>query len=206
MSHVVGPKYVVQNPKMVKRAVFQAWVHEVDKTAYKHLQTDNEGLRAEVGRLGFKVGKKSTSIWEMNKEDLVATAMAELGMTLAAAMKETVNTLRERIRRQRDVNRVAVEPQCQLPTGLEKMPLNALKSEMELRNIAMPPKQTRAAFILAIRDDVAIKSLLLEDTQTSQSSKKSGGHVVVNQDGEDWDMVQKPETPRQRPRRKSEGR
>ena len=42
----------------------------------------------------MKLGKEAGSIWDMEKVDLMEVAMAELGITIAQAERETVITLR----------------------------------------------------------------------------------------------------------------
>ena len=50
----------------------------------------------EITRLTKKLGKKSGSIWNMDKSELVEVARMELGVTLAQAEKMTVTVLREK--------------------------------------------------------------------------------------------------------------
>ena len=143
------------------------------------------GFMAETESLKAKLGKKSESIWHMNRADLVEVARKELGMTLAAAEKETVVTLREKIRRQRDVSKVMLDPMSQVPKGLDRMKLEELKSECLLRGLPELPKPTRPALIVQIRDDVEQRTLL--SAQTASASATS-----VPEDEDEWDLLHGP--------------
>ena len=93
------------------RCLFQAW---------KLVLTERVlvGQMAEVQSLKAKLGKKSDSIWTMNKADLAEVARKELGMTLAQAAKETVLTLREKIKTSRKATEVSLDPMCHIRKGL----------------------------------------------------------------------------------------
>jgi hypothetical protein len=149
-----------------------------------------EALSTEVERLKVKLGKKSDSIWTSNKAELVELARAELGMTIAAAERETITVLKERLRSRRQMLKTAVDPLDLIPKGLERMKLDELKEEIEKRKLPLPPKATRPALIVLIRDDVTNRSTLNEYTyltpptapEANQDSNKTGGD-------EDWTMA-----------------
>ena len=139
------------------RCLFQAW---------KIVLTERVlvGQMAEVESLKKKLGKKSDSIWNMNKAELSEIARKELGMNAAKAEKETVITLREKIKNSREVTKVALDPMCQLPKGLNRMKLEELLEEMKKRELPIPPKATRPVLMVAIRDDVDARILLSAPT------------------------------------------
>lgn len=114
-----------------------------------------EAERTENARLQNVVGRKTESIWSMNKADLVEKARLELGMTQAQAEKETVVTLRERIRSRRELTETSKDPFTKLPKGLDSLKKEELAVECKLRTIHMPEGATRPMMILAIREDVA---------------------------------------------------
>ena len=148
--------------KLALRMVLMAW------NLYT-CQVIRETLKSRVQELA-KYEKEAQSLWKMCKADLVQVARQELGMTIAQAEAETVTTLREKIRRQREVLKADENPFQKVPKGLEKMPLAALMEEANLRQLAIPPKATRPALIVAIRDDVAQRSLLSTTTPTASTS------------------------------------
>ena len=81
------------------------------------------------------LGKKSDSIWQMNKAQLAETARKELGMTLVQAQKETATVLRERLRRLPNVEEVKEDPLATLRKGLEKKSLDDLKEIHQERSL-----------------------------------------------------------------------
>ena len=97
-------------------------------------------LAAENQSLKTKLGKRDNSIWQMNKAGLVEVARQELGMTIAAAEKETVTTLREKIRANRKKETMNQDPLTVLPKGLEKMTWLELHEEMQKRSLPTPRK------------------------------------------------------------------
>jgi len=138
-----------------------------------------------------KLGKKSDSIWSLNKAELVELARTELGMTVAAAERETVTVIRERLRSRRQMLKTVVDPLDQNPKGLERMKLDELKEEIEKRKLPLPPKATRPALIVLIRDDVTNRQTLYETTQTApevnQNSSRTGGKADKSE--VDWTMA-----------------
>ena len=142
------------------RVVFQAWELYVAKTYIKALETENQRLQAIVG-------KKAESIWDMKRADLVEVARSELGMTMAQAEKETVITLREKIRRNREIVKEAQDPMLVLPKGLQRMNHANLLLEMERRNLPIPENPTRPMMILLIKEQV---DFLSQTAATSQET------------------------------------
>ena len=90
----------------VKEAVFRAW-------RLAAVLAQLAGARSEVGRLRAAAGRRSDSIWQMNKEELVEVAHRELGTSYEEATRKTVLHLRELIRRARS--------EATVPQGLERM-------------------------------------------------------------------------------------
>ena len=142
------------------RCLFQAWKLVLVERVLV-------GQMAEVESLKKKLGKKSDSIWNMNKAELAEVARKELGMNAVQADRETVITLREKIKNSREVNKVALDPMCQIPKGLNRMKLEELVEEMTKRELPIPPKPTRPQLLVAIRDDVDARTLLSAPTATS---------------------------------------
>lgn len=112
-----------------------------------------EALTMETARL-VPIGGKSGSIWSMKKVELAEVARKELGMTVAQAQKETVITLREKIRRVRAVTNLTEDPLAKAPKGLDRLSLDELKEQVITRDLQMMDKPTRAALNRQIRDDI----------------------------------------------------
>ena len=115
-----------------------------------------EALRSELDRLKLEVGKRAKSIWHMRKKQLIEVACQDLGMEREIASKETVVTLREKIRSHRKSQN---EPLLALPKGLEKMLVKQLAIECKMRGIDPTSTdrpgheyKTRADMIRRIRD------------------------------------------------------
>ena len=115
----------------------------------------------------------------MTKDELVEVARRELDMSSQRAQKETVVTLRERIRQARA--RAAPEqededPLTKIPKGLERMSLSDLSEECAKRNISIPMTDkkgpTRANLIVLIRDDVEERAAVPK-TKTSGSQRRA---------------------------------
>ena len=83
----------------------------------------------KVARLTDKLGKKNSSIWNQTKEELVEITRRELGMTVTLASNETVLTLRELIRRNREMYKANADPLSKAPKGLGNMNKEALLEE-----------------------------------------------------------------------------
>jgi len=161
------------------RTVFMAWV------AW-HARAEIEAARTEIERLRQMLGKKSDSIWQMSKDQLVQIALQELGVTLAQAEGMTVLVLREKIRRQRILLKEQEDPLNSLPKGLERLKFSQLVAEIDKRGLPLPsgagPNQaTRASMILAIRDDVDVRLMVQNAGQAprerpSKSTSMGKGH------------------------------
>ena len=174
------------------RVLFQAWrLVMMERTV--------EALRTENARLERDAGKKADSIWSQNKADLVETARMELGIPRAQAEKETVATLREKIRSQRTVSEASADPMTQKPKGFTKMKLDELQAECNARSIPFADKATRPQLMVKINDDIErrlalMPSLVREDQQSSSSTR--GARVNMRssqssgQEDEDWEMPQ----------------
>ena len=82
--------------RLALQVLFQAWA----LVSTRHYR---EAVHTDYVRLKLKTGKKAESLWDMKREELEELGYQELGMTRAQMQKETVVTLRERIRAQRKV-------------------------------------------------------------------------------------------------------
>ena len=144
---------------MTKTLLFIAWR---DVT----IRTLREAFQAEIERLTELAGRQKESVWLMRKEQLVQVARVELDMPRFVAEKETVVTLRERIRRARALRERQEQPrdpQAALPKGLEKMSAQELIQECVRRGInpentemrGRRATKTRPEMIVAIRDHAA---------------------------------------------------
>ena len=79
----------------IKRAVLYAWKMLLLMVRCRRAETHVEGLNAEVEAMAGKLGKQSTSVWNMKKNELVATVVREIGMGLNTAQARTVPALRD---------------------------------------------------------------------------------------------------------------
>ena len=156
--------------------MFQAW-------ALITVRQKAAAAVTEVDRLRKKFGAKATSLWTMNRDELLEVARTELGMTKGKTDLENVITLREKIRRVRKLTSAKTDPLAQTPKGLTSMSSTALQAEIESRGLPAMDKQTRPAMIVQIKDDVAARSLLSERETPSESSKALD---------DDWDMAEDP--------------
>ena len=136
------------------------------------------------------MGKKNSSIWNAKKEDLVELARKELGMTMAQANKETVISLREKIRSARQVTTMVIDPLAKIPKGLDKMSLEDLRLEVLHRNLPEMDRPTRAKLIVLIRDDVNMRSCMEASTTstTDPNQSMSGARSSGQEEDEDWQM------------------
>ena len=114
-----------------------------------------DSQHTERVRLEQKLGKKKSSLWNMNKAELKDKAIADLGMTAAQMKDETLTSLRERLRSQKEVTDMLQDPLAKAPKGLDSLKKDELRQECLLREINEPDKCTRPKMIVLIRDDVA---------------------------------------------------
>ena len=150
------------------------------------LKVQLEASRMENARLSAKLGKTSSSIWTMNKSELVETARKELSMSLAQAEKESVTTLREKLRSWRSLLKVEEDTLAAVPKGLEKMTLADLRTEALTRDLPEPEPCTRAKLIVLIRDDVNNRRIL--SSSTMDPAANMSGPQASGQEDEDWEM------------------
>ena len=155
MPRVVG----VISPVSWARMILWAWKMLL-------VRSDLEAMTTEAARLKKQLGKKSESIWDMTKVDLVEVARKEWGMTMAKAEKETVVTLRERIRAQRAVQSAPTDPLAVKPVGLSGMTKENLIKEMETRGLPVTKNITRPSMQVQITDDVERRAILSGTTAT----------------------------------------
>ena len=151
------------------------------------VRTSREALESECARLSRLVGKRQSSLWTATKAELVELARKELGWTQAQCEKETVTSLRERIRSVRSVVNFQADPLNKLPVGLDKMKVEELKTELLMRDLPEPDKSTRAQMICLIRDDVATRLTLTTEAAPSTKSSSSTGPQAKQVSFEDLD-------------------
>ena len=132
-----------------------------------------ESMRAEYARMERQVGSKAQSIWQMTKEQLIEIARRELNMPREEARRETVITLREKIRSQRKVINQEEHPVLTLPKGLSRMTKEELAHECRLRGIE--PTITERPQELKTRAEmlVLIRWLVEQNTSTSATASPS---------------------------------
>ena len=168
---------------LLVRLSFASWRMIVQATPAAALRTENE-------RLSQLMGKQKDSIWVMNKEGLIEVAIRELGLTRVQAGKETVVTLRERIRRARAQNTADADPLKKIPPGLDRMKVDQLTAECTKRLLSTATLKTRPQMILAIREDVANRlQATPEDMEVDKEGRKT-----------EWLDVGTPERPPRRAR------
>ena len=131
-----------------------------------------------------RLPRRTNSVWDMKKTELVEVAMAELNMTLAQAEKETVTTWRGKIKMRRDSQKMALDPMMNLPKGLERIKKAELQEEMRKRGLPVPEHNpmNRAMMITQIRDQVAFLS---ETNQISQRRSQASSATT----GKEWMTV-----------------
>jgi hypothetical protein len=106
----------------------------------------------------------------MTKGELMEVARKELGMSMSQSAKETVVTLREKIRSQRTVSEMASDFRTTIPKNLNGMIKADLQAEVTLRELPLIPMATRPQMIVQIRDDVNTRRLEAGLDQNSTSS------------------------------------
>ena len=151
-----------------------------------HAEFQTEVYRVEVNRLQAKIQRETDSVWKKTKAELIEMARQELGMTWATAEKNTVATLREMIRKNRQGLEQVVDPLEVVPAGLGRMKIAELKIEIEKRGIPETAHRgTRESMILVIREDVEARSTFYTTSQTptmeSPSMSEGGGAPMPSQ-------------------------
>ena len=107
-------------------------------------------------------------------------------MTWASAVKMTVATLREKIRKNRHGLQQVVDPLEVVPKGFGKMKIAELKIELDKRGIPETAHRgTRESMILVIREDVEARNTFYTTSQTptreSPSTNEGGGAPMPSQ-------------------------
>ena len=175
------------SPKLWLTVILQAWALVMNRRV-----VEAQGM--EIVRLGRDKDDKKKSLWTMNKAELVEEARLNLGMTVTQAEKETVLTLRERLRSFKNVCQMTEDPLAKLPKGLDKMLLNELKEEAVHRSLPNPEPCTRAKLIVLIRDDVANRLTLEQSSSPSTTDQPAS----TRPQDEDWEMPQEEPATRRR--------
>ena len=154
------------------------------------LATLKEAWQSEALRLREMLGKRSDSIWHMNRAELARKAQQELGMSASQISRETVTTLREKLRRARAQAKEEADPMLQIPKGLERMNVDTLIEQCILRGLDIAPlpgtkgaRKTRPQMIVAIREDVEVR------IAEAENEKKKDQQAASTRGGEDdWQM------------------
>ena len=161
-------------------------------------RTMTEGLLTENRRLSEMLRRKKDSIWHQNKEELIETARMELGMTRPMAERETVTTLREKIRRERRQAASSSDPMMHLPKGLEGMKADELAAECLRRGLDVTPlpgergaRKTRPQMILMIREDVELRNSGSQEaaarmSQRPRPSSSPGASSIPVPETDEW--------------------
>ena len=137
-------------------------------------------------------GDKPTSIWKMNKSELVHVARAELSMALAEADGKTVVVLRELIRNNREKTKASQDVHERIPPGLEKMKLAEMLVECKARALPEIEKPTRPRLIQMIRDDVDMRLGMVHSLESSRRTADDWimGEVVTELPRKSSDVLQ----------------
>ena len=138
-----------------------------------------ESQVAEKVRLKKMVCTTKGSMREMRKPELVEKARKDMGMTEGQLKKETVTSLSERLRSQKGVTDMMIDPLAKTSKGLESLVKDELKQECLLRDIHVPEGKdcTRPKIIALIKDDVATRA---ETEQRSFSRVKHSQDLDVS--------------------------
>ena len=170
-----------QSKRGWKGAIFNAWMRVV-------MTMNFEASACEVERLTDKLGKKNSSIWNQTKEELVEIARRELGMTVTLASNETVLTLRELIRRNREMYKANADPLSKAPKGLGNMNKEALLEEAKKRGLPTEGTQTRPSLMLLIRDDLRMRSTL--NSMNTPAEPSTSIAATRSEVDSEWSVIQ----------------
>ena len=175
------------------KLVFMAWHRAALQNQVGVLKHENEELRKLSG-------PRKESIWNMKRTDLEEVARKELNMSGQEIKAETVTTLREKIRAERDKQKQEQDPFAQLPVRLERMRHEELVNECWSRSLdptavdetgkGKQKYKTRPQMILMIREDVEVRKL--DQTQDpkagSQPPRGSSSRMSTPPADTDWEM------------------
>jgi len=163
-----------QSKRVCKGAIFNAWMRVV-------LTIKCEVSVCEVARLTDKLGKNNSSLWNQTKEELVEITRRELGMTVTLASNETVLTLRELIRRNREIKEVLWRKQ-------RNMIKEALVEEAKKRGLPTEGTQTRQSLWLLIRDDLRMRSTL--NSMNTPAEPSTSIAATRSEVDSEWSVIQ----------------
>ena len=155
------------------RVVFLAWERTIVK---KELVA----YMAEAASLAQRLGKSKESIWSMKKADLVEVARKELGISAAQAQKDTVEILREKIRRVRAFKDSLDDPLAAVPVGLGKMKLEDLQDEANKRGLPVAPNATRVQLLMLIREDADHRIMRSAPTASAMAPAEDDDFEMVS--------------------------
>ena len=156
----------------LKQRAFAAWKMTT-------LEMANEALKAENAQLEKTTEKRKASLWTMRRVELDEVARQELGMTEGALARETVISLRERIRAAREAAYRESDPLKRVPGGLDRMKAAQLVEECVRRGLnphtESGKSRTRPQMIVMIRDDVTarISASTTPPTRPSRETNRS---------------------------------
>ena len=176
-----------KKPLAAMKILFLAWRNIT-------LATAKEAWQSEALRLREMLGKRVDSIWHMNRGELARKAQEDLGMSLQQVNRETVTTLREKLRRARVQVKEEADPLLQVPKGLERMNVDTLIEQCILRQLDISPlpgtkghQKTRPQMIVAIREDVEVR--VAEAAAVAAREKKEAVGPPPEKAESDWNMT-----------------
>ena len=158
--------------KAIKSKVFLAWRIQV-------LEMSNEALKTECSRLEKDATRRLESIWTMRRVELEEVARRELGMTEGILKRETVVTLREKLRAARAAATDKEDPMMRVPPGLDRMRADLLAEECKRRGLDPQDTsrksnlKTRPQMIVMIRDDVTARITQSEAPPTKTAARSA---------------------------------
>ena len=115
-------------------------------------------------------------------------------MSRAQAEGNTVTYLREKLRRNKELARLQMDPMAVMPTGLDRMKVDGLKKIMEERNLPLGDRVTRGTMIAAITEHVQACQLLASSPDP---------HSLPQQE---WETVETMDTDMPQPKSKAKSK
>ena len=183
------PTYHLITSSGLARIVLVQWHRNVLLEKVSRLQREVEGYETEVARLLLETSgsAKEPSIWRMKKSELQEVALQEMGMPLVESEGIVVPLLRDQIRRHRDMSKATADPLATLPKHLQRRSIEELRAMHAERGLAMPDKDTKVAYMQAIRDDCTNRKLLEKQSNSQWTQETEATSSANGQDS--WDVV-----------------
>ena len=136
--------------------------------------------------------KQLRGLHGMKKDELVELALKELGMTQVRAEKETVITLRERIRARRKMLEVQEDPLAVMPVGAGKLGKEDLIKLRKERGVYVDGA-TKPQMMCKLKDQVDERTILSTTTQETASTRSEASTGQMEVDGE-WSLAEADKT------------